>query len=204
MNAWIEFLGLWLADFYLAATILLTIAAVLFTVIRQPAPRMAVGWGSLFGLLIAAGLCLSPSRPRFDLRPLFTRPETPVAETEPAPVTIASPPVVETAASRPDEAEELAFDRFEPPQLPVEQSVRTDAPTIEPVSSEPPAVAWGPGFAGLAVGSFLAGLVAMASWLVVGVLRASRLVHRTHRLRTAAATNCERSPAPRPACRGCG
>jgi beta-lactamase regulating signal transducer with metallopeptidase domain len=179
MNAWTEFLGLWLADFYLAATILLSIAAILFTVIRQPAPRMAVGWGSLLGLLIAAALCVSPSRPRFDLRQFFIRPATPVAETEPEPVPIASPSVVATAAPRPDEAEELAFDRFEPPQLPVEQSARTDAPTTEPVSSEPPAVAWGPRIAALAVGLFLAGLVAMAGWLIVGVLQASRLVRRS-------------------------
>jgi beta-lactamase regulating signal transducer with metallopeptidase domain len=179
MNARIESLGLWLADFYLAATILLSIAAILFTVIRQPAPRMAVGWGSLLGLLIASVLCLSPSRPRFDLRPFFTHPATPVAETEPATPPIASPPVVETAARRPDEAQELAFDRLEPPQLPVEQSARMDAPTTEPVSSEPPAVAWGQRIAALAVGLFLAGLVAMASWLAVGVVRAWRLVQRS-------------------------
>jgi beta-lactamase regulating signal transducer with metallopeptidase domain len=178
MNAWIEFFGLWLADFYLAATILLTIAAILFTVIRQPAPRMAVGWGSLLGLLIAAGLCVSPSRPRFDLRPFFTRPATPVAETELVTRPIASPPAVDTTAPRPDEADEISFDRFEPPTEPVKQSARTDLPTIEPVF-KPAAVAWGPRVAALAVWSFLAGMVAIASWLAVGVVRASRLVHRS-------------------------
>jgi beta-lactamase regulating signal transducer with metallopeptidase domain/protocatechuate 3,4-dioxygenase beta subunit len=178
MNSWLEFFGLWLADFYLAATILLTMAAILFTMIRQPARRMAVAWGSLLGLLVASGLCLLPSRPRFDLRPFFTRPESRVTQAEPAPVPIASPSVVETAAPQSDEAEELAFDRFEPPPAPVAQSARTDAP---PTASAPdePAVAWIPRLAAVAVWSFLAGSLAMATWLVLGVVRAPSLVRRS-------------------------
>jgi protocatechuate 3,4-dioxygenase beta subunit/Zn-dependent protease with chaperone function len=193
MKTWLEFFGLWLADFYLAATIVLAISALLFAVLRQPAPRMAVAWGSLIGLLIASGLCLAPSRPRLDLRPYFTRPETRVVESQPVKAPVALLPVVETPPPR-AEGGEPVIDPFEPPQALAEQSTQAEAQPIEPVTLEPvPAAAewlavWGPRCVAFAVGSFLAGGLAMASWLMIGVVRASRLVRRSA---PASVTCCE-------------
>ncbi len=179
MNTWLEFCGLWLADFYLAATIVLAIAALLFAVLRQPAPRMAVAWGSLIGLLVASGLCLAPSRPRFDLPLFLTRPEIRVAESQPAKAPAA--PLLAVEPPLRAEGAESVVDGFEPPQAPSEQSTQTEARPTEPVALAPvPAVAeWGPRFVAFAVGSFLAGGFAMANWLIIGVVRASRLVRRS-------------------------
>ncbi len=68
MTPWLDAIALWLADFYLAATILLVLAGAALCLIKQPARRMALAWGTLVSLLVAAVFCLLASRPRIDPR----------------------------------------------------------------------------------------------------------------------------------------
>ena len=49
MTTWMEPFAFWLADVYLAATILLLATAAIFALMKQPALRMAVAWGNRAG-----------------------------------------------------------------------------------------------------------------------------------------------------------
>ncbi len=69
MTAWMEPFAFWLADVYLAATLLLAVAAAIFVLVKQPSLRMAVAWGIVPGLLLVACFCLSASRPHWGLWP---------------------------------------------------------------------------------------------------------------------------------------
>ena len=95
MTPWIEAIALWVADFYLAATILLIIACAALCLMKQPARRMAVTWGTLVSLLIAAFLCQAASRPRVDTRRLFARQEPVALPDEMTASKVAEPPVAE-------------------------------------------------------------------------------------------------------------
>ena len=84
MTPWIEAIALWLADFYLAATILLVLAGVALCLIKQPAWRMAVAWGTLVSLLVAAVFCLLASRLCIDPREIFVRRNGPLSRSRQA------------------------------------------------------------------------------------------------------------------------
>ncbi len=76
MTRWPETLILWLADYYLLATLLLTAAFACLAVLRQPARRLAVGWAVLGSLALLAVLVTVPGWPRLPLRPLTSPPES--------------------------------------------------------------------------------------------------------------------------------
>ena len=97
MTPWLDAIALWLADFYLAATILFVLAGAALCLIKQPARRMALAWGTLVSLLVTAVLCLLASRPRIDPRQLFAREERPVVPVEAAERQVSEPPVSEEA-----------------------------------------------------------------------------------------------------------
>ena len=82
MTPWIDAIALWMADFYLAATMLLIIACAALNLVKQPVRRMAVAWGTLISLLVAALLCQSASRPRIDPRRILTGPVRPAVQFE--------------------------------------------------------------------------------------------------------------------------
>ena len=50
MNAFLEALGVWLADFLVLATALLAMSLLLRLAIRQPAARVALAWGTWLGV----------------------------------------------------------------------------------------------------------------------------------------------------------
>lgn len=60
MNRWAESGGLWLLDFYLLATVLLGTAWVGSVVVREPARRLVIYWGTSCGLLLLVMLSLLP------------------------------------------------------------------------------------------------------------------------------------------------
>jgi protocatechuate 3,4-dioxygenase beta subunit len=180
MTNWIEPLALWLADFYLAATILLAAAAVLLAVVKQPARRMAVAWGTLCGLLLAAVLCQSASRPRLALRQFLSSREDKVAEVHTSEIPQPSAPIVMPAdRARDDERERLRSDVFEPLQMPVEQPAQVATPSATAVPNDPDPAARGQRPVAGIVWFFLAGSLLMGARLSVGVLRAFHLVRQS-------------------------
>jgi beta-lactamase regulating signal transducer with metallopeptidase domain len=171
MTNWLPSLAVWLADFYLAATVLLAVAAACFIRVRQPARRVAVAWGTLLALLLAVALCLSSSRPHIDLRGIFARPEATTARLEPA----------ETAVLQPH-ATPIAHQPLQPAVLlpgVLEQSVevRGEAETIGQALQHPRIEARTILAGALFV--FLAGSLLMTLRLAAGVWRASRLVRES-------------------------
>jgi beta-lactamase regulating signal transducer with metallopeptidase domain len=75
MSPWWQTLALWLADFLLLATLLLTAAFACLAVVRQPARRLAVGWATLISLAILAVLIAIPGWPRLSLGTLENPPQ---------------------------------------------------------------------------------------------------------------------------------
>ena len=60
MNAFVDWAAYWLADFYLATTLLLAAALGVMAVCRQPANRLAVAKAAIVALALLAGLCVLP------------------------------------------------------------------------------------------------------------------------------------------------
>jgi beta-lactamase regulating signal transducer with metallopeptidase domain/protocatechuate 3,4-dioxygenase beta subunit len=177
MTPWIEAIALWLADFYLAATILLMLAGAAFCLIKQPAWRMALAWGTLVSLLVAAVLCVLASRPRIDPRQLFAREERPAVQVEATVRQAPELPVSEIpfAPERPAPLEQMDPPHEADPERPV------DAVAQPAVAVENPS---GVGIdrrtiVGDAVLLFLTGAVLMAARLAVGAWQASRLIRKS-------------------------
>jgi beta-lactamase regulating signal transducer with metallopeptidase domain/protocatechuate 3,4-dioxygenase beta subunit len=171
MTPWIEAIALWMADFYLAATILLIIACAMLCFVQQPARRMAVAWGTLISLLVAAILCQSASRPRVDPRRFFAGPLRPAVRFETTAPQSAEPPVSESSfvhrqtARLPQADLERPVEVVAEPQIAIESAPRAG---IDPQT-----------IAGGAVALFLAGTVFTAARLVNGAWQASRLVRKS-------------------------
>jgi beta-lactamase regulating signal transducer with metallopeptidase domain len=178
MTPWTEAIALWLADFYLAATIVLVIACSALCFIKQPARRMAVSWGTLVSLLLAAVLCQSTSRPRVDPRQLFARHETvdrPGEASEPA------------LTERPVSDISLESQQGDAPQTaPLQQAdlsppgdvVAESAIAVEPASSFATSMD-SRTIANAAVLGFLIGAVLVAARLAAGAWQASRLIRKS-------------------------
>jgi beta-lactamase regulating signal transducer with metallopeptidase domain len=182
MTGWIEPIALWLADFYLAATILLVVVAGVFVVVKQPARRMAVGWGTLVSLLIVAVLCQSSSRPRLNLRRLLSNHDGKATEIATSQASLQVAPLIKKRAPTDvDESED-----FEPPQVSVEPLAATGSPSVASAAQEPSAVAWGELIVAGAVWGYLIGTLLMTVRLSIGVLRVLRLVRQS----TPAAGTC--------------
>ena len=64
MSTTIDAVGLWLANYYLSATLLLVITGLVILCIQQPARRIAVVWIGLFGLILLAVVPSVPLWPR--------------------------------------------------------------------------------------------------------------------------------------------
>ena len=64
MSTTIDAVGLWLANYYLSATLLLVVTGLVIFCIQQPARRIAVVWIGLFGLILLAVVPSVPLWPR--------------------------------------------------------------------------------------------------------------------------------------------
>ncbi len=177
MTPWLDAIALWLADFYLAATILLILAGAAFCVIKQPAWRMALAWGTLVSLLVAAVFCLLASRPRIDPRQLFAREERPVAQVQTAERPAPEPPVSEIPFTPQQPAPEQQIDppRQANPEPPIDAITQPAVAVENPPGAE--IDSWT--IVGDAVLLFLTGAVLMAARLAVGAWQASRLIRKS-------------------------
>ncbi len=177
MTPWIEAIALWLADFYLAATILLITACAALCLIKQPARRMAFAWGTLVSLLVAAGLSQTASRPRVDPRRLFARQEQPTVRVDTTQPPAAEPPVAEIsfASQQPARPEQMDPPPQADPRPPVDvfaqPEIAIDSPSDARFDSRT--------IVGDAVLLFLTGAVLMAARLAVGAWQAARLVRKS-------------------------
>jgi beta-lactamase regulating signal transducer with metallopeptidase domain/5-hydroxyisourate hydrolase-like protein (transthyretin family) len=182
MTPWIEAIALWLADFYLAGTLLLILAGAAFCLIKQPAWRMALAWGTLVSLLVPAVLCVLASRPRIDPRQLIAREERPAVQVE---ATVRQAPELPVS--------EIPFAPEQPAPEPPAREQQTDPPhqtdpepPIDAVT-QPAVAVENPSHAGVdsrtivgdAVLLFLTGAVLMAARLAVGAWQASRLIRKS-------------------------
>jgi beta-lactamase regulating signal transducer with metallopeptidase domain len=177
MTPRIEAIALWLADFYVAATILLILSGVALCLIKQPARRMALAWGTLVSLLVAAVLCQLASRPRVDPRQLFAREERPALQLEAAERQAPEPPASEIPFASQRPAPELQMD----PRQAADPGPRGDAVAQPEIAVEQPTGAafdWRT-IVGDVVLLFLTGAVLMAARLAVGAWQASRLIRKS-------------------------
>jgi len=67
MTAWSTVFLEWLIDYYLVTAVLLIVVGIAMAIVRQPARRLALAWGTLVGLFALAILCAMPLWPRFYL-----------------------------------------------------------------------------------------------------------------------------------------
>ncbi len=177
MTPWIEAIALWLADFYLAATILFVLAGAALCLIKQPARRMAVAWGTLVSLVVAAVLCQSASRPRIDPRELFARAERPVVQVEAAERPAPELPVSEIpfAPERPAPEQQVDPPHQADPERPVDvvaqPAVAVESPSRAGVDTRT--------IVGDGVLLFLTGTVLLATRLALGAWQASRLIRNS-------------------------
>jgi beta-lactamase regulating signal transducer with metallopeptidase domain len=177
MTHWSEAIALWLADFYLAATILLITACAALCLIKQPARRMAFAWGTLVSLLVAAGLSQTASRPRVDPRRLFARQEQPTVRVDTTQPPAAEPPVAEIsfASQQPARPEQMDPPPQADPRPPVDvfaqPEIAIDSPSDARFDSRT--------IVGDAVLLFLTGAVLMAARLAVGAWQAARLIRKS-------------------------
>jgi beta-lactamase regulating signal transducer with metallopeptidase domain/5-hydroxyisourate hydrolase-like protein (transthyretin family) len=180
MTPWIEAIALWMADFYLASTILLITACAALCFIKQPARRMAVSWGTLGSLLVAVVLCQLASRPRVDPRRVFARQgqllarqEQPTVrgettESQAAEPQAAEPPVSEISFAPRHAASPRQTDSEPPAEVGAEPKTAVKQPSGAEIDSQT--------IAGGAVLLFLTGALLMTARLAVGAWQASRLV----------------------------
>ncbi len=94
MNAFVEQIAPWLADYFLLATLLLTIVLLLFRLINQPARRLVLARPTLAALLLLTGLCALPG---WSLVHLLT--ENKPAQNTPALSPIQAAPPIEQPAT---------------------------------------------------------------------------------------------------------
>jgi hypothetical protein len=81
----------WLADYYLAAGLLMAVVGMAWRWIRQPAHRVAVGWTTVLELLVLAAACLLPIWPKIPLR--TDAPQSPSAQSPLRAIETESPPM---------------------------------------------------------------------------------------------------------------
>jgi protocatechuate 3,4-dioxygenase beta subunit/Zn-dependent protease with chaperone function len=154
----------WLADYYLAATLLLILALVARRWVRQPAHRIVIAWALMFELVALAIVCMLPFWPRMSFY-VAAPPAPAVAVVEPA-------PIVERQHSLPMNSIGLmplphnVADPIGDASVPAENSATEAADP--PVAEQPPVAS--PAQPGLAwqqqaaVG-FIAGAAAVVFWL---------------------------------------
>lgn len=99
MDGWMSGFAIWLADYYLLATLLLLVTAGVMGLVRQPAQRMTLSRATVAGLVCLAAITAAPAWPRISLP--FASALSPAHETAQNPSDIATGDValVDSAAS---------------------------------------------------------------------------------------------------------
>jgi beta-lactamase regulating signal transducer with metallopeptidase domain len=165
MNSQLSFVMHWLADFQIAATLLLGAAGLGGHWIRQPAQRVALGWAvslALILLLVAAAL---PAWPRWQAAKHLPARIGQVI----APQRVSQPPLETAGVPLPERR-----GRTDAVTSPATMDSKASAPAMIALSAKRPAVAFVPWLERM----FLLGAALMGSWLVLGFLEAAWLCRR--------------------------
>lgn len=155
MNLIVDSLAYWLADFYLAATILLAAALAAMAMCSQPAKRLAVAKAAIVALALLAGLCALPGWSLFSLGGDEAReavPAVPIARPEPIAQMVEFPRGIEPMAQA--------------------------APSLSQAAASPVESNWQIPWLPVIVGGYLVGSSTIVVWLVAGSIAAARLVGR--------------------------
>jgi beta-lactamase regulating signal transducer with metallopeptidase domain len=151
--------GVWLANYYLAATILIGLALAVRLFLRHPGKKIALDWASIVGLIVLALLSALPVYPRIAWVAAERAAQAPEP---PAGSPVGQPPA---QATRPTGGLDprQPMPGLEPPvehrQAPLE------AATVRLV-----------GWKSVVAASFLAGSAAVFVWLLSGAIRTARLI----------------------------
>jgi beta-lactamase regulating signal transducer with metallopeptidase domain len=165
MNLQLSFVMHWLADFQIAATLLLGAAWLGVHWIRQPAQRVALGWAVSLALILLLVATAMPAWPRWQAaKHLPARIGRVIAPQS------VSQPLLETAGVPPAELRGRTDAVTSPAST---DSKASSAAMISP-SAKRPAVAFVPWLERM----FLLGAALMGSWLVLGFLEAAWLCRR--------------------------
>ncbi|NOY40276.1 MAG: hypothetical protein GXP26_00365 [Planctomycetes bacterium] len=160
MNALTELLTLWLADYFLLATLLLTVALVLFRLINQPARRLVLARPTLAALFLLSGLCAMPG---WSLVHLMTEEKPTTSLLELSDIQIAAPITPPTTQLIPT----IDIDRL--PQTPPIQTQSTIEASPTPPSEPFPWPVW-------LSSIYLGGCLLFIVWQASGSILARRLL----------------------------
>jgi len=159
MNAFVDWVAYWLADFFLAATVLLAAALVAIRCCRQPAKRLAVAKAVIVAIGVLAGLCALPGW---------------------SPISLAwTAPVEEAVAEVPGQTLVSEGAAAELAKVVDVHGMAEAAPVSSP-TVQSGQVASGPrlSWLGVLVAVYVAGCGVVAVWLLAGMVAARRLVRR--------------------------
>ena len=156
MSVFIEFLGTWLADFYLLSTLLLASALLTMVAMRQPAHKLAVIRATIAGLFLLAGLCALPNWSSVHLSPVLPVERTGISPAEAAPIV---------------ERESTKSERPPDPALAPASHVLLAPSSDHEAETAPTPSNWTVFFAW----AFLAGVVLIAARLALGAWQLGRL-----------------------------
>ncbi len=172
MNAFVNNLAAWVADYYLLATLLLVVSLLARLALRQPARRIAVAWGSVVALPILALLLMLPG---WSVIHLLGRSDSPVEIAE-----VAIEPVVQPAPMSPAQPSfPVEFNQAPAPlsEFPLSQPAEI-VPHTPPPMPEPAKVSEWP-IKEMVATTFLAGTTIALAWCLMGAWQLRRLVRRS-------------------------
>jgi beta-lactamase regulating signal transducer with metallopeptidase domain len=201
MSRWPESLVLWLADYYVLATVLLAAAFACLSFVRQPARRLAVAWAALASLLVLALLTALPGWPRLAINP--PTPTAPIDNaTESELLSVVAPTAEQlnktrdgtsTTAStyhvtlshselqglfksqRPKAISRVGLLSTETRKAETRTQEKARAQRAEPAPGERN---WLAAWAGVIVGLFISGSLLALAWLGLGAIQVRRLCRR--------------------------
>jgi len=171
MDGWMRDLTIWLADYYLLATLLLIVTAGVKRLVRQPANRMALSRATVAGLVCLAVITAAPAWPRVSLP--FASVLSPAHQVTDSPPTIA--PGDDALANRaaPESEESVESATSTPLIRPTAEST-TPTRAIEDTTSQAN-VGITDRLAAIIIRGFLIGTALVAMWLAAGVILTMRL-----------------------------
>lgn len=153
----------WLADYYLAATLVLLATFLAWRWMRQPVCRLAVAWMAMFQLVFLAFVCAAPFWPKISL--VASNPREAEISAAATPTDVAPKNMKpEIRPERPRPVEKRAGD--------AETSPSHASAVPVPVATRP----WD--WRELFATGFFAGLLLMTAWLCWGAASAWRICHR--------------------------
>ena len=162
MTRFAESYAVWLADYYLLATILLALSLTGIAVLKQPVQRLMVTKSTLVALVLLAILCAIPGWSLVHLlaaeRPLTAQP---LRE---------EPMQVADSTARPSLSQSTTILRTDPPALPPQSAVEL------PTKANSPNFSW---TALLAI-AHLVGMGCIVGWLALGWMASVRLRRTAH------------------------